>query len=232
MRQQPWIAPMLVSFLALGTSAPARAITDLTLSSPPEAKTAYILRDYYGFPQSSVVAVQSARPSEAAVILEIARSARVLPAKVVDLRQRGFSFWDILSRFGSSPSIFFVDIPRSRTDDLGPPYGKAWGYWRKYGTRWPRTAVLSDDDLIRVNDVKLHSLYFREDPYAVARAHSASSGHEVILRTFDEKKLGGKSAHGAHADNGRGHEDQGRSHGDEGKAHGDQGKGHGKGKGK
>jgi len=219
----------LATILLTALAAPASAL-EVNLSSTPEAKTAYILRDFYGFPENDVVMVQRARPTDAATILEIARSTRTLPAKVLDLRERGFSFADILIRLGTTPSIFFVEIPPSRADEMGPPYGKAWGYWRKHGDRWPRDLVISDADLVRINDVKLHSLYFHEDPYQVVRAHAASNGQTVILRTFDEKKLGGKSAKAAKAaPAAKGPEPQ--DDGGKGKAKG-QDKSHGKGKGK
>ena len=88
--------------------------------------------------------------------------------------------------------VFFVSVPPDRIQHFGPPYGKAWGYWKKYGERWPPSARLSDDEIIRVNAVKLHADYFKVDPVDVVRLHAGRGGdRDVVVRTFEEKKLGG-----------------------------------------
>jgi hypothetical protein len=83
-----------------------------------------------------------------------------------------------------------VEVPEAEIVHFGPPYGHAYGYWARHRTSWPSTVVLSDDDIIRVNTVKLRAQYLGEDPVTVIRGHAtAPETHDVIIRNFDERKL-------------------------------------------
>lgn len=50
-------------------------------------------------------------------------------AELALLRDRGMGWWDISMRIGADPSVWFVPVTR----DPGPPYGKAWGHYKKHG---------------------------------------------------------------------------------------------------
>jgi hypothetical protein len=58
---------------------------------------------------------------------------------IVKLRAGGHSWEVIFARAEVSLAILFRGIDR----DPGPPYGKAWGHWKKQ----PKSARLSDTDI-------------------------------------------------------------------------------------
>ena len=84
---------------------------------------------YFGAPQQEVVVMRERRlpEYEIPVVLAAARQARVAPSAVVDLRLGGRSWTDIAVHFGLGPEVFY--LPASPG---GPPYGNAWGYWKKH----------------------------------------------------------------------------------------------------
>src|SRR5512137_1393147 len=83
---------------------------------------------------------------ELAVVYFLAARAHVGPQAVMDLRLGKRSWFDVAIRLGLSPEIFFVPV---RMERIGPPYGNAYGYYRKYGAAvvW-RKRVLTDRESI------------------------------------------------------------------------------------
>jgi len=62
------------------------------------------------------------------VVFFIADRAGLKPAPVIELRDLKKSWLDITIHFGLSPEIYYVPV----TVDPGPPYGKAYGYFKKH----------------------------------------------------------------------------------------------------
>lgn len=69
---------------------------------------------------------------ELPVVFFLAARAHVGPKDVIDLRLRKQSWFGIALHFGLSPEIFFVPVG---LEPVGPPYGNAYGYYRKFGRR-------------------------------------------------------------------------------------------------
>src|SRR5262245_41830650 len=67
-------------------------------------------------------------PDDLAICLFIAKHSGKTPEMVSDLRRIGLSWWEISVRLGVSPDDWFVPTKR----DPGPPYGNAYGYWKKH----------------------------------------------------------------------------------------------------
>ena len=61
---------------------------------------------------------------------------------MADLRHAGYSWSFVFGRCGVAVDVLFVGMDR----DPGPPYGKAWGYWKKHG----RSARLYDADIVQL----------------------------------------------------------------------------------
>ena len=68
----------------------------------------------------------------------------------------------VFDRVGVRPDVLFYGIDR----DPGPPYGRAWGYWRHN----PRHVRLSDGDISGLVQVQIGARSARVAPYDVARA--------------------------------------------------------------
>jgi len=99
------------------------------------------------------------------VVFFLAARARVSPGVVIDLRTGKRSWLDIAVHLGLSPEIFFVPIGRDR---IGPPYGNAYGYYRKYGRAgdW-RKLSLADREVVDLVNLRFLSEYHGVAPDAI-----------------------------------------------------------------
>ena len=96
---------------------------------------------------------------------------------IVDLRGQGLSWTMIFSRVGVSYEPLFVGIDR----DPGPPYGKAWGHWRKS----PRDCSLSDKEIVGLVSVQTGRRVTGLSAYDLARGQG--SGKSVATMVADKK---------------------------------------------
>ena len=94
--------------------------------------------NYYHVPQREVIVIRERRirDEELPVVLFVAQRARVTPATIVDMRLRGMSWWDISVRYGIGPEVYYVPVAVAP----GPPYGKAWGHYKKSRKHWKRSS--------------------------------------------------------------------------------------------
>ena len=161
----------------------------------------FAVGNYYHVPEREVIVIRerSIPPEEIPVVYFIAQRARVAPAAVVDFRLRGRSWWDVAVHFGVNPTVYYFDG--------GPPYGKAWGHYKKTG----KVVMLRDPEIIDGVNVHFLSGYHRVPPDVVWVERSKGKGYVTMASNFHGK---------------------GKGHGDSrGQGQG-QGHGHGKGKGK
>jgi len=114
--------------------------------------------NYYHVPEREVIVIRERRISddELPVVLFIAQRAAVPPARIVDLRLRGLSWWDISVRYGIGPEVYYVPVAVAP----GPPYGHAYGHYKKPRKHW-KTIVLSDDDVVNLVYLRFASDYYR-----------------------------------------------------------------------
>ena len=147
------------------------------------------------------------------VVLFLAHECGRPPGYIVDLRAQGLAWSVVFQRVGVRQDVLFEGIDR----DPGPPYGRAWGYWRKN----PRGVRLSDGDISGLVQVQIGARTARMSPYDVCRSRGRGTPVEVVVA---ERRGRPYHDHGRH---GRGddQDDRGRSHGH------DQGHGHGHGHG-
>jgi hypothetical protein len=151
-------------------------------------------------------------PDDLAVALFIAtRSGKSLDW-VFSLRASGRSWWEIGVRVGIPVDAWFVPVQR----DPGPPYGKAYGYWKKH-QRDPRATIrLSDADARHLVAVRMIHEYYGA-PVDVAMQWRAS-GRDLPSLVGDEYQRR----------HGKGGTPPGQSKGSKGQPH-SYGPGHGKG---
>lgn len=87
-------------------------------------------------------AVRYPNPDDLAVSFYLARRSGRSPDFIFELRRKGFSWWDISLRLGLPVDIWFVETRYAPT----PPYGKAYGHWKKHKRNTVPAFVLTDDD--------------------------------------------------------------------------------------
>ena len=124
--------------------------------------------------------------SDLPVVLFVAReSGRPLEA-IVNQRALGLSWSSILKRHNVPTDVLFAGIDR----DPGPPYGRAWGYWKRH----PSTTALSDSDVRGLVQVRLGSRWARVTPYQLARGQGRGESIVSVVadrkgRPFEEQRI-------------------------------------------
>jgi hypothetical protein len=107
------------------------------------------------------------------VVLFLAHECGRPPGYIVDLRAQGLSWSVIFTRVGVPYEVLFAGIDR----DPGPPYGNAWGYWRKN----PRRARLSDNDITGLVQVQIGARAARMAPFELARVRGQGRSVAVVV---------------------------------------------------
>ncbi|MBP7706133.1 MAG: hypothetical protein KA243_02690 [Candidatus Aminicenantes bacterium] len=167
-------------------AAAAAAQADLGISvSDGRLRSFYIaVGDHYRVAPRDVVDFRTRHrllDEELPVVYFMAARAHVGPQVVVDLRIGRRTWFDVAVRLGLSPEIFFLPV---RAERIGPPYGNAYGYYRKHGRGgdW-RTLVLSDREVVDLVNLRFLSEYhsMTPDDIIVLRGRQTS-----FIRIHDE----------------------------------------------
>jgi hypothetical protein len=177
-----------------------------------------------GLPEPVVVRLleQGMPDAELPAIGLLAARSSELPERILGWRRQGMSFLDITLKLGLTPEVFYVPFP----SDPGPPYGRAWGFYKKTPRASWRTIRLSDDEIVRLSNVKLCADFYKVAPLRVValdrrgvpfpRIHTEMRhAHEVAVVARDKGKPA-KRHHGDKPGHGDGHDhDDGHDHGDD-----------------
>jgi hypothetical protein len=120
------------------------------------------------------------------VVLFLARHSGRPVSVIVDLRSQGLGWSVILGRVGLAPDLLFAGIDR----DPGPPYGKAWGYWRKRG----RGVALSDGDVAGLVQIQIAARHGGLSAFDLARGHGRGRPVAAALAERKGRPYKGKPA--------------------------------------
>ena len=112
--------------------------------------------------------------------------------EIVALRARGFSWSVIFNKVDVPVAVLFRGI----RENPGPPYGKAWGYWKKN----PQSVRLSDAEIAGLAHIQIGSRWARMSPLEMARARGQGKKVSTMVaakkgRPYQEaraEKAGGK----------------------------------------
>jgi hypothetical protein len=163
------------------------------------------------------------------VLAFIAYNAQVDIRSVWSYRAHDHGWFDVMLHFGVRPDALFVALPH----DPGPPYGKAYGYWRKNGNRMKARSV-SDDDVRFWVRTRATARYSGVAPARAWEWHQQGRGYEKVTSTrYQEKHGRGQQKQGysqAGFGSGKGNGSPGNGSGSPGKGNGSTGKGNGKNK--
>jgi hypothetical protein len=148
-------------------------------------------------------------PDDLAVALFISSHSERTADDVWRLRRQGLMWWEISVRFGVPTNAWFVKTKR----DPGPPYGKAYGYWKKHRKNRNATVVLTDMDCRNLVAVRMVHDYYGLSVEAAMEWRS--SGRDVRMLVSDEyqSRHGKSKVHARHAggNDDSGHPGKGKS---------------------
>ena len=151
--------------------------------------------NYYHVPEREVIVVRERRipEDELPVVFFIAQQARVPVARIVDMRLRGDSWWDISVRFGLGADVYYVPVTVVRS---GPPYGRAYGHYKKPKKQW-NTIALTDADVVNLVQLRFISDHYHIAPDRVIEMrerntdfiaiHDNASGKRVASARRDDR---------------------------------------------
>ena len=122
------------------------------------------------------------------VILFLASASGRPVQSIVDLRYDGLGWSVIFSRVGVPYDVLFANIER----DPGPPYGKAWGHWKKN----PKRCVLADSDIVGLVNVQVGHRVSGVSPYDIMKARSGGKSIATVVADKKGRPHGG-SKHAA-----------------------------------
>jgi hypothetical protein len=128
------------------------------------------------------------------VIAFLAYHSHRSPTFILNLRREGYSWADVFFQVNVNPSVLFVGIER----DPGPPYGKAWGYWRKHYRSGARVRYrLADRDVAGLVKVQTVSRHFGATPFSIIEAQRGGRRPEIYTAQKWRQKNGRATwAHG------------------------------------
>ena len=134
--------------------------------------------EHYKVPEKEVIVIREQKipDDDLPVIFFIARHATVEPSVVVKLRLAGKSWMDITTHFGLSPAIYYVAFD----NDPGPPYGKAWGYYKNHKKDDWKTIRLADNDVVNFVNIKFMSERHGYSPHEVIKMRENGQGFAKV----------------------------------------------------
>ncbi len=144
---------------------------------------------YFGHERATVerLAVRYGDPDDLVVSLYLAKRSGLAPDEIRALRGRGMSWWEISVRIGLKPDIWFVAVDR----DPGPPYGKAYGYWKKHRRGERGEWRLTDGQIRDLVAVRMVHEYYGM-PVEAAMALRASGRSLTVLMAEEYGKRHGR----------------------------------------
>jgi hypothetical protein len=167
--------------------------------------------NYYHVPEREVIVIRERRipDDEIPVALFMASRAGVPWARVVDMRLRGDSWWNISVRLGLGPEIYYVPV----AVDPGPPYGRALGHYKKKHRKQWTTIVLTDADIVNLVELRFLSEHYGVAPERVIALRERDANFVTIHSHINEHESRGKRDRDDDNDQGRNGRGKGKGKG-------------------
>jgi hypothetical protein len=212
-----WLVLPILLALTGGATRAQRVDVGITADEDGLRSFHLAIGDYYRVPAPDVMAVRDhgIPDDELPVVFFLAARSKVSPDTIVDLRLGGWSWDRITVHFGLGPDIYYVPCP---VVVQGPPYGHAYGHYRKHPRGEWKKIHLDDDDVVNLVGLRFVSEHEGVPPQDVIRLRS--DGRPFVAVASEVRKAK------EHRDGGRSHKGQSKGDGDK-HGHGE-GKGHGK----
>jgi hypothetical protein len=160
MRKTALLVPALLAVLVLPsgplTAADIAVGVGVTIGDSGPSDFHLAVCEHYHVHHDKILVIQHRHiPDEhIPVVFFLAEHARVAPEVILDMRVGGKSWMDISLHFGLGADIFYVPVVR----DYGPPYGNAFGHYKRARGEWGAIR-LADDDVVTLVNVKFLSTH-------------------------------------------------------------------------
>lgn len=167
MRFMKALFAVLVLFLVAGKGTYADVNVGLSVDDEGLKSFYLSIGEHYQASEKEIIVTRGKKISddELPVIFFMARQAGVEPGVIVKLRLEGKSCIEISAHLGLSPEIYYVAFK----NDPGPPYGKAWGYFKKKKNSEWKTIQLTNVDIINFVNIKFMSERYGYSPDEIVK---------------------------------------------------------------
>jgi len=225
-RYSLWIGGLCVAVAAVAAAPASHAGVDISfgMNAPigDDGNLFFSISSRYFDRDPRMVSDWSHRfpnPDDLSVFLHICSNARTSPDIVYRYRSQGMSWYDVGVRVGVPVQTWYVPVAR----DPGPPYGKAYGYWRQH-ERDPNYRMRLNDrqvrDLVAVR--MAHDYYGVSPEVAMDWRRNGTDCRTIMTREYrtrhrsDDRQA--KNREHGHDDHHDDHHDKGHgNHGDHGR---------------
>ncbi len=152
-----------VLFLGLGAGQ-SRAEVDVGLTLDKDGLKSFHLAigEHYQVPEKEVIVIREKKiaDDDLPVVFFLAGRTGVAPEMIVKLRLGGKSWMEITAHFGLSAEIYYVPLAKP----AGPPYGKAYGYYKnRKRSEWGKIK-LEDADIVNFVNLRFLSDHYGYSP--------------------------------------------------------------------
>ena len=146
--------------------------------------------EHYRVPEAEVVVVRQKNvpDEELPVVFYLSRKSSVPAETIVKLRLGGKSWMEITTHLGLTPEIYYVPVQQ----DPRPPYGKAYGHFKKNKKADWGAIKLSDPDIVNFVNLKFISDHHGYSPDEVIKMRSGGQNFISINTNVKAKKARGK----------------------------------------
>ncbi len=114
---------------------------------------------------------------ELPIVLFLAYHSGKDPEQIVRMRKSGLSYWEVSLKLGIPASVYFMDLPF----DPGPPYGKAYGHWKKHKVRRTHRVVLTEREMYDCISLQIVNGYYGIPPREAVQMMNEGKDLKVIL---------------------------------------------------
>lgn len=118
--------------------------------------------DHYKAPEKEVLIVKKRGipDDDLPVVFFLSKRAGVSPGVIIDLHLGGKSWMDITFHYGLTAAIYYVEVKEVK----GPPYGKAYGHFKKKPKKGWKTIKLADADIVNFVNLRFLSEHYGHSP--------------------------------------------------------------------
>lgn len=204
---------MMAFALTLVAAAPKAVDFGFGLQVDDEGRKSFYLAvsNHYQVPEKEIIVVRERRipDEEMPVVFFLASRAGTSPKAIIDLRLAGKSWMDITLHFGLNAGVYYVPVEV----DPGPPYGHAYGHFKKHPrSKWGEIR-LSDSDVVNFVNLRFISDHYGWSAADIIQMRGDGRRFVEINREVKEKKAGknkqanaatGKQSDGKNQDKGKG----------------------------
>lgn len=127
----------------------------------------------------------------APVAAYIASRAGVSPEQVNRVYLNSGSNWSrVILHFNIAPSSFFLPVPTNYK--VGPPYGKAYGYWKKSRSNPQNKIVLNSNDIYNLVHLNIIHDYYGTPVKDIINYRSKGNSFKWIIKNQQANKYKAK----------------------------------------